>query len=189
MRREWTSEEITFLEEKVGIYKISTIAYKMNRSYESVRVKMNRLGLSNTKSQTGYVTIGQLASLLRVDRNTVRWWTQKYGFPYIKKATRKSRKFYFIIPSDFWEWAEVHKEKVQFSKIEPQVLLPEPEWVNAERHKDRQVVKIKDYKYWTTKEDQKLLELRKERLTYREIGQILNRSAISVERRYKRIAK
>lgn len=105
----------------------------------------------------------------------------------MKKTTRKTRSFYFNNPSDFWDWAEVHKEKVQFSNIEPQVLLPEPDWVDEERQKDRQVVKKKDYKCWTMREDKRLLELRQKSLTYKEIGQIMNRSSISVERRYKRI--
>ena len=100
---------------------------------------------------------------------------------------QKSKSFYLIDPSNFWKWAGMHKEKVQFSNIEPQVLLPEPDWVDEERRKDKQIVKKKVYKYWTTKEDQRLLELRKEGLTYAEIGQRMKRSATSVAHRYKRI--
>ena len=49
MRKEWNTEDIDYQEEHIGLYKITTIAQKMDRSYESVKVKMNRLGLSNTK--------------------------------------------------------------------------------------------------------------------------------------------
>ena len=70
MRRVWTTEDINFLEEYIGFYKIQR-SQKME-SYESVRVKMNRLELSNTKSQTGYVTIGELASLLKVEEYSKR---------------------------------------------------------------------------------------------------------------------
>ena len=59
--------------------------------------------------------------------------------------------------------------------------------MDGERQKDKQIVKKKVYKNWTTKEDQRLLELRKKGLTYAEIGLRMNRSSISVERRYKRI--
>ena len=66
-------------------------------------------------------------------------------------------------------------------------LLPEPDWVEEERKKDRQIVKKRSYQHWTTKEDQRLLELRNKGFTYAGIGERMNRSFISVERRYKRI--
>ena len=187
MRKEWNTEEIEYLQEHIGIHKIPTIAQTIGRSYTSVIVKMKRLGLSNTKLQTGFLTIGELAKVLKVDRNTIRWWIKRHDLPYKKRVTRQSKSFYLIDSSDFWEWAERHKEKVQFSNIDSQVLLPEPEWVDEERRKDKQIVKKKVYKNWTTKEDQRLLELRKKGLTYAEIGLRMNRSSISVERRYKRI--
>lgn len=187
MRRAWNAEEIDYLKDHIGFYKMTTIAETMGRSLESIRVKMNRLGLSNTKLQTGLLTIGELAKLLKVDRNTIKWWIQKYDLPYKKKVTRESKSFYLIDSSDFWKWAKLHKNKVQFSNIDSRALLPEPEWVEEERRKDQQVVKKKVYKFWTTKEDQRLLQFRKEGLTYVEIGKRMDRSSISVERRYKRI--
>lgn len=187
MKREWTIDEIKYLKEHIGVHKICTIAQKLGRSYTSVIVKMKRLGLSNTKLQTGFLTIGELAEVLKVERNTVKWWITKHGLPYKKRVTRKSRSFYFIDTFDFWEWAEKHKEKVQFSKMESLVLLPEPHWVNEERRMEKQIKKKKNYKYWTTKEDQRLLELRKKGLKYAEIGQKMNRSSLSVERRFKRL--
>ncbi|RKQ32534.1 hypothetical protein [Oceanobacillus halophilus] len=73
--------------------------------------------------------------------------------------------------------------------IEPHVLAPEPAWVNQERRRemDQSLTKKKKYKTWTTKEDRELVRLREEGLTYKKIGEMMNRSAISVERRYKRI--
>ncbi len=189
MRREWTIEEINYLEESVGVYKLKTIAKKMNRTCDSVVMKMNRLGLSNTKMQTGSLTLGELAKQLRVDRNTVKGWVEKHRLPCTQKITRSSKRFYFVNPSDFWKWAEVNKEKVQFSNIEPQTLLPEPEWVEKERQKDKQVNKRRVYRTWATTEDQKLVALREGGHTFKEIGERLNRSAYSVEHRYKRLSK
>lgn len=187
MRKEWNAKEIDYLQEHIGIHKIPTIAQTMGRSYTSVIIKMKRIGWSNTKLQTGFLTIGELAKVLRVDRNTIRWWIKRHGLPYKKRVTRQSKSFYLMDSSDFWVWAEKHKEKVQFSNIEPQALLPEPDWVDEERKKDQHYVKKRSYQHWTIKEDQRLLELRKEGLTYVEIGQLMNRSSISIERRYKRI--
>ncbi|WP_313803462.1 helix-turn-helix domain-containing protein [Cytobacillus sp.] len=187
MRKVWSDDELLFLEDNIGMYKVSTIAQKLERSYESVRVKMTRLKISNTRQHTGLVTIGELAAILKVDRATVRAWTKKHGLPFSQKITRQSRKFYFIDPSEFWNWAAFHKEKIQFSNIDPQTLLPEPEWVAEERAKDQYITKKKTYQTWTTKEDDKLLALRSQGYKFKEIGMLMNRSAISVERRHKKI--
>jgi len=189
VRREWRKDEINYLKECIGFQKITTIAKNLDRSYESVRLKMNRLGISNTKAQTGFVTMGELAKILKIERNTIRGWAKNHGLPCMKRVVRRSKSFYFIDPIDFWNWAEMHKEKIQFSNINSQVLLPEPEWVDHERKKERDnhIIKKKNYKYWTTGEDQRLLELRKNGLTFKEIGVRMNRSSHSVAGRYKRI--
>ncbi|MFJ7825458.1 helix-turn-helix domain-containing protein [Psychrobacillus sp. NPDC096623] len=189
MRKVWISEEIDYLSENIGLQKVSTIAKNLNRSYDSVKVKMTRLGLSNTKLQLGYFTTGELANLLKVDRSTVRLWMKDHALPYKKRVTRESKSFYFIGPSDFWKWAEQHKDKVQFLAIEEQVLLPEPSWVEKERKKERdhQLIKKRRYRNWTIQEDRKLIALRSESLTFNEIAVKMNRTPTSVRNRYKRI--
>ncbi|WP_100332356.1 Myb-like DNA-binding domain-containing protein [Bacillus xiapuensis] len=191
LRKEWNTEEVEYLKENVGFHNLAKMADKLGRSFESVRIKMHRIGLSNTKSQTGLITAGELAKILQVDRNTVKWWMKKYGLPCKKKVTRKSKQFYFIDPRTFWEWASGHKEKVVFSRIPPHALPPEPDWVTQERRKEtfHQLCKQRPYKPWTTKEDQKLIELRQKGLTYAEIGEQMNRTANSVIRRYSRLKK
>ncbi|WP_100401678.1 helix-turn-helix domain-containing protein [Bacillus sp. FJAT-42315] len=191
MRKEWCTDEIEYLKEYVGFQKISSIAKKLDRSFESVLVKMNRLGLANTKSQTGLVTLGELSKILQVDRNTIKWWMKKHHLPFIQKVTRKSKSFYFIDPCQFWKWAEIHKEKITFSNIPYQALPPEPAWVKEERikEKENQLCKKRTYKCWTTKEDQRLIQLRQEGLTYAEIGRRMNRSVNSIIRRYERVMK
>ncbi len=187
MRKEWTTFEINYLEENIGMYKLTTIAEKMNRSCDSIVMKINRLGLSNTKMQTGLITLGELAKHLKVDRNTVKGWVQNHGLPCTKKVTRTSKRYYLVAPSDFWKWAEMNKDKVQFSKITPYILLPEPEWVAEERKKDKDAKKGRKYRTWTTTEDQRLIELYKSGYSFKEISDKLNRSTYSVEHRYRRI--
>ncbi|MFC0272222.1 hypothetical protein ACFFIX_12330 [Metabacillus herbersteinensis] len=45
----------------------------------------------------------------------------------------------------------------------------------------------RSYRHWTTLEDKKLLELRFNGLRFRDIGVELKRTAISVEKRYRKI--
>lgn len=76
---------------------------------------MNRLGSSNTKMETGFITLGELAKHLKVDRNIVAWWIQKHSLPCIQKVTRRSKKYYLIEPADFWKWAE--KIKIKYNSL------------------------------------------------------------------------
>lgn len=46
---------------------------------------------------------------------------------------------------------------------------------------------MRTYKHWTTKEDFKLINLRNKGKKYREIADILDRSPLSVEKRYRKI--
>ncbi|MCM3410055.1 SANT/Myb domain-containing protein [Metabacillus litoralis] len=46
---------------------------------------------------------------------------------------------------------------------------------------------MRTYKHWTTSEDFKLLKLRKSGKRFKEIADILDRTAISVEKRYRKI--
>lgn len=46
---------------------------------------------------------------------------------------------------------------------------------------------IRTYKHWTTKEDFKLMNLRNKGKKYREIADIMDRSPLSVEKRYRKI--
>ncbi|WP_158638573.1 Myb-like DNA-binding domain-containing protein [Metabacillus litoralis] len=48
---------------------------------------------------------------------------------------------------------------------------------------------MRTYKHWTTKEDFKLLTLRNNGKKYREIAILLNRTIVSVEKRYRKIKR
>ncbi|MCM3653591.1 hypothetical protein [Metabacillus litoralis] len=50
-------------------------------------------------------------------------------------------------------------------------------------------VKKRTYRHWTTLEDRKLLELRDSGLKFKQIATELSRTAISVEKRYRKIQK
>ncbi|MCH1626384.1 helix-turn-helix domain-containing protein [Fredinandcohnia quinoae] len=182
-RRNWTFEEIEFLKENIGHMKISTISRQLNRTETAVDLKIKRLGLSNTKSFTGQLTMHELAMLLKIDPKSVKLWIENHGLKYTKKATRNTRKFYFIKPEDFWEWAKNNKKRIDFSKIERQSIIPEPSWVDSERYTEKKV----NYKAWTTIEIHSMIELVSTGQTFSDIGKRLNRSAVSIQRKYQRL--
>ncbi|KAA0549964.1 helix-turn-helix domain-containing protein [Bacillus sp. BGMRC 2118] len=184
MKRFWTSHEINILKDNVGTLKISTLARKLNRSEQSVLLKMKRLGIANTKEQNGLLTVGRLASILKVDRNTVCCWIRNHGLKCIKKVSRSKKAFWFIENSDFWNWAEQNKQRINFSKVEIHAIPPEPKWVEVERGISKSV---RNYKIWTKREEIVLIELITKGKTYQEVAAELNRTSISIERKYNRL--
>ncbi|MFC2949347.1 helix-turn-helix domain-containing protein [Virgibacillus sediminis] len=189
MGASWDQEAVEYLRDSVGMTKVSTIAANLGKSYTAVELKMKRMNLYHTKNQTGFLTMGELANILGVERNTVKGWMLRHEMPCHRKITKEKKKFYLIHPTEFWDWAKDHKEKIQFSDIEPHSLIPEPSWVNRERRREKELslMKKRKYKSWTTLADRELLDLRQRGLTFNEIGEKLDRSPLSVERRYHRI--
>ncbi|MDQ0233552.1 DNA-binding protein [Metabacillus malikii] len=182
-RRNWSNDDIEFLKDNVGKLKISTLSERLGRTEESIKNKLKRLGISNTKAQTGFLTTYELAKLVQKDATTVRAWITKHGLNSTKKVTRCSRRFYFIEPEDFWKWAEDHKEKIDFSKIEPHTIIPEPNWVEHERKCENPTT----YKVWSIREERQLRLLMMEGYSIYEVANKLERSVISVKRKYSRL--
>lgn len=184
MRKNWSLEEVEFLKEYVGLRDIDSLAKRLGRSTASVLCKLKRLKLGNTKEQSGYLTRGRLAALLGVDRNVVKYWCERYSLPFkTKKTNKSSRIFYLVDPIVFWEWANKNREKVDFSKIERNSILPEPDWVDSLRNQQKQL----HYHPWTEEEEAYLIEQSKRKKQLYVIAMELDRSYYSVERKYKRM--
>jgi hypothetical protein len=185
MGRKWTAKDVYFLQKCVGNCSLSSIAKQLNRSETAVLLKLKKMGLGNTKNATGLLTGGELAQTLNVDRKMVCHWIQFHGLEATSRITRFERKYWLLDANSFWKWAEQNQEKIDFSLIEKHALPPEPEWVDSARMHNTNKT-IRTYNRWTTKEIDLLLKWRKEGLNFNEIAEKLNRSRISVERRYAR---
>jgi DNA-binding CsgD family transcriptional regulator len=171
------------IKEFIGNEPISSIAKRLNRSPIGLEMKINRLGLANTKSFSGMMTAGEFARILNIERNTIMGWISRHGLESKRRITRHKRKFTFIEIEVFWKWAKQNKEKIDFSKLDVNALPPEPDWVQSERGVEKT---MKIYKSWTTKEVKILIELA-EKKTYKEIASLLGRTPYSVEKKYSRL--
>ncbi|OKL36165.1 hypothetical protein BLL40_12500 [Domibacillus mangrovi] len=185
MGQKWTEEDVYFLQKRIGGSSLSAIAKKLNRSETAVSLKLKKMGLRNTKKATGLLTASELAEALNVDRKTVHNWIQFHGLEATSRITCYERKFVLVDVHSFWEWAKQNQEKIDFRLIEKHALPPEPEWLDEAR-KTATEKKIKKYKHWTTKEIELLLKWRREGFNFNDIAEKLNRSRVSVERRYAR---
>lgn len=134
-----------------------------------------KIGMSNTKRETGMLTMQGLANEIGEKREVVERWVVKHNLKCTKKITRKIKQFYFIDIPEFWEWAEQHKHKVNFLKIERNSLLPEPSWVEGERKKAYGKTSSRKFKHWTDEENDTLINLVSANLSYEEIEEKIGR--------------
>lgn len=181
--RNWTQEEIEYLEDNYGTVKIKTISKKLNRSASAIVNKVNRMNLGRWYTRAG-VTMGEFSKATSIAHGTLRNWTEHYEMPFRKKSIRQS-DFYIIKLEDFWKWAETHKQMIEWNKIERLAIGPEPHWVNEARKAkviecDLSAKKIP----WTSSEDEKLKWMLKQyKFTYPDISKELNRTHGAIKRR------
>lgn len=187
----WTPEQDDVLYEGVGVKTYEKMAETLGRSVEAVKRRIERLGLEDKHVATGTVSARELALIVGVDPTTViRRWIPDGLVGVQKKLERgvsKKHRPYFIYPEDFWKWAEKNKKRINFSKIERGVLIPEPDWFKEEWDKDFYIPN-KTRKMWTDEEDDGVWKLYYEvGLPQKEIAEQMQRTQNSVEKRLKRL--
>lgn len=186
MNRKWTKEDVEYLKEKWGNVSISSIAKKLNRSVNAVKLKAKRLGLGPMLENGSYVTLNQVAIAL-TGRNFSSYykksWIENRGMPvHNKKVINNTFKIIYL--DEFWKWAEKNRSFLDFSKMEPLALGKEPEWVNEQRKKDYKSNALQRKDKWTPYEDDKLRYLLKQqKYGYAEVAEILHRSEGAIQRR------
>lgn len=181
----WTPEEKAYLEESWGCISISTIAKNLDRSENAVIIKAVKFGLGPFLEAGDYITLNQLFIALRGNQQgsyTLNQWIEK-GLPVKKKRVRNC-SFKVIYFDDWWDWAEINRTIIDFSKLEPMILGAEPDWVKDQRRADSE--KRQQYKKtpWTPEEDLLLEQLLKSyKYTYRELSVRLQRTEGAIKRR------
>lgn len=184
-RRDYTKEELIYLEEKWGTKSIKAIARKLNRSEWAVRMKAYKMGLGDPRLSMDGITINQLSKAIGVHYQSVmRNWVKQYGFP-VKNKVLANEKVNYVTHGDFWKWAKDNRNLIDFSRIEENILGREPNWVNEKRRVD--IVannNSRNRNPWTDPEIEKLISLLKTyKYTYADIAERLGRSQSAVKRR------
>lgn len=187
--RRWTAEEDDYIIQRYGTQPISFIAKKLKRTTGAVEGRLNRLGIYGGRSNNGDLTTYDLAAELKVDVHTVYNWIRKYNMP-CYQATVKTRVFIMIEVRKFWKWAEGNKERINWCRVSKNTLVPEPAWVQQQRHCDLMNRPQKENLNWTAEEDAKLWQMYYSLgYTQKQIGEIMGRSARGIQRRLNRLRK
>lgn len=184
MKKHWTQQEVAYLENAWGECMIPTIAAKLGRTIVAVKLKAGKIGLGRHLHCGEEITFCQLLHALgqynNYSQHKISW--VKHGFP--MKYKRSIQKRFMVVNLDaFWRWAEQHKNLLDFSGFEENMLGKEPTWVSEKRRAD---IAAKAFKKtpWTVTEDQFLiLLLNQYKYGYKEISEKLCRTEGAIKRR------
>ena len=176
----WSADELNYLRENWGNMSLHTIAQKLGRSDNAVKLKVVRNGMGAFLDNGLYITFNQLANAIGISYKK-KDQLIKNGFPIKYRRVCKSR-FAIVYIEDFWKWAEQHKELIDFSKMPLNTLGKEPAWVKEARTANFQG----QHKCspWTAAEDARLVQMLKCYKYYiDDIAVALNRTEGAVKRR------
>mgnify|MGYP003292700177 CR=1 FL=1 len=187
MGKRWTQEEIDYLQENYGKYSIPTLAKNLGRSVNAIEVMRCRLGLGSFLMNGEYISLNQLLLAVSGGASSYSYkmtsWVHNRGLP-VHTQKVKNCSFRVVHLKEFWEWAEKNRSFLDFSKMEPLALGKEPDWVADQRKKDFLAFANQRKDPWTTAEDDRLkILLKSHKYGYKELSEMLNRSAGAIQRR------
>lgn len=173
MRREWTEEEEKYLISKYLSHSFKTIAKKLNRSENSVKRKAVKMGLYKRSDLFGIKTF---AECLNTDSRVIYRWINKYDMP-CNNIKYDGINHYNIDLVLFWQWAEQHKNLINWSKYNRGTLPLEPEWVQTEKNNCK-CPKNRDR--WTDQDIRMIRSLLRSGKSYKEIALKMGRTYYSI---------
>ena len=185
--RIWTKEEDEYILENAGKVSSKRMAFNLDRTKVAVDCRMYRLGVSDIRVATGMISANQLSGIVQVDSKTVYQWIDEYGLKATHKRIRDKGRYFLIEPTDFWKWAEQNKKRINFSKIAPKALLPEPDWFEEQRKKDYYDIPRRRRAVWSKQEEAKLMDLFNLKYSIREIAADLGRSEHAIQRKISKL--
>jgi hypothetical protein len=184
-RRYWTETELDYLQEKWGIMSVPNLAKNLNRSVESVIYKVRRLELGGLIQSSSYISLFTLFCQFGKKhsyRATLNKWIN-HNFQY-RNQTVNNKSVKVVHLDYFWEWAEQNKHIINFSKLEPNSLGLEPDWVKDKRRADVKLYAKKCLTKWTKGDDSKLeTYLKLNKYDKSELARLLNRTENAILRR------
>lgn len=179
----WTEEEDDMLLDMIGSAGYDWIASRLKRSPKAVEKRLQDLGTSDKYLLTGMMSASELAHHVKRDKGYVLKLIREYGLPV--KTTNMNYKgdkkvtYYFIEPDRFWIWAEKNRDKLNFAEIEEGAILPEPDWLEAQKRID--YYKPITRKAWSQKDELRAVELLKAGYTHEQVAKVFNRTKDSMK--------
>lgn len=180
--RRWSPEELEFLKDSWATRTIPGIAGKLGRSVEAVKLKAGRLGLGRHIHCGTDVTLCRFFRAIGLTYNSrTRARLMRHGLP-VRYRVSVRRRYAMINIDRFWIWAEQHRDLIDFSRIDVNILGQEPDWVcraRAAAYDNR-----RNTRPWSPAEDSRLKGLLGQyRYDLGQLARLLDRSEGAVKRR------
>lgn len=160
----WSEEETKFLEENWGVLSNKELSKKLNKSINAIYSKKKRLRLCNLDEVKVYITVSEVANLLKVDRKTILNTWQKRGLTIHKNKIKKGKtriNFNTLIT-----FLKNNKDLWNSNKLEKFALGKEYKWLKMKRIADKKKIMPKK---WTKYEEMTLINLVKKGKSTKEI--------------------
>lgn len=169
--RRWTQDELQILESMSGAFTVATIAKKLGRSFESVNIKLNRMGMSGFVRTTDLLTMNQVSLMLGVERRTMnKKWRDK-GLHIMKRG-----RYRVVRQNDLIRYLRDHPEDWNAANVNDDSLIMQYSW-----YKDKRKTDTKSRYFWTPDEISKLHHLRRKGYSVSEIAEQMGRSQSSIK--------
>lgn len=169
--RRWTEEELETLETMISTYPVSHIANRLGRSFNSVNLKLNRMGLSGFEKSTDLLTMNQLCLMMGVESRTVKKKWKGHGLRIMKRGN------YLVVRQEaLIKFLKNHPEDWNAADVTEDSLIVGFPWYKEKRRKDK-----KTQYHWTAEDIARLRLLRRRGFTIREIAEAMGRSQSSIK--------
>lgn len=179
-KKHWTDEDVEYLLSKIGSTNFDVIEKKLKRTKEAIRQKLLVLGITSIINNSGMISLNRLSIITRKSGAIIKRWINS-GLLKAKKSNIIKRSHVYLIDIDnFWKFAEKNKDKLKFSLIDKNILLPEPEWVERERIRERNDNSVYYHKNWTKTDMEYAMFLHNAGHKYKDIGKKMGRTERAV---------
>lgn len=197
----WSPKEEEFLKEKWGILDIETIAKKLKRSKNSVLLRAYKLSLKEQVIANGtYLTPKDISTILGVNLRTLYSWLCTGKMRHKKFKVGKKMK-YQVTVEDFCSFLKENQDKWNSQRADMRqiklyyvshlirknnkisIYEELPEWLLDKLNRDKNGFR-EPLKPWTTKEEQELFHMIKQKYRYEDICTTLGRSIASVKTKF-----
>ena len=169
--RRWTERELDILEGMIGAYTVSSIAKRLGRSFDSVNIKLNRMGLGGFEKNTDLLTLNQVCQMLGVQSRTLKGKWKRKGLCITHRGN-----YLVVRQQDLIKYLENHPEDWNAKNIHDDSLIMSFPWYKEKFQTDK-----KTRYYWTPEEETRLKYLRFRGYSIREIAEQMGRSESSIK--------
>lgn len=181
-KREWTIEEVMYLQDNWGYKTADTIARHLKRTPIAVITRAKIEGLGAQLSDGDLLSKERITTMMGLkNREIIDRWIDA-GLPVRKKSIRGTKNvqhWTFVIKfGDLLKFLQEHPEEWDSRRVEPYALGIEYDWLKKKREEDKNKAPIG--RRWTEAELSLLKSRTARKLPYSEIARDLNRSVKSV---------